>query len=172
MRMNGEEEQEIKITLPPIKRRRIVFPTDSRWIQTQLEKLFKDIQEVKSEIKKFLDLAFRHKFSVSFLLELEETFSCMIRRRIPARKPLIACSECNSFIGCQKCINKCYSGIQGLQQKYPKCRCERGVTKSVVLKGFHKILHQNWNLKDSTSSDDSDSGVAQSEDTLPNVNLS
>ena len=74
MRMDGEEEQEIKITLPPIKRRRIVFPTHSRGIQTQLEKLFKDIQEVKSEIKKFIDLAFRHKFSAFFLLESEEVF--------------------------------------------------------------------------------------------------
>ena len=153
MRMNGEEEQEIKITLPPIKRRRIVFPTDSRWIQTQLEKLFKDIQEVKSEIKKFLDLAFRHKFSVSFLLELEEAFSCIICRRIPDRKPLIACSESNSFIGCQKCGNEWYSGIQGVQQKFPKCRCERGLTKTVVLKGFDKLLQQIQNLKDSRPSD-------------------
>ena len=90
----------------PIKRRQTVFPTGSRGIQTQLEKLSEDIQEVKSEIKKFHDLAFRHKFSVSFLLELEETFSCIICRRIPARKPLIACSECNSLIDCQKCVNE------------------------------------------------------------------
>ena len=51
MRMEGEE-QEIEITLPLIKRRRTVFQTDSRGIQTQLEKLFEGILEVKSEIKK------------------------------------------------------------------------------------------------------------------------
>ena len=39
MRMDREEEQEIEITLPPIKRRQTVFPTDNRGIQTQLEKL-------------------------------------------------------------------------------------------------------------------------------------
>ena len=172
MRIDGEEEQEIEITLSAIKRRRTVFPTDSRGIQTQLEKLSEDIQEVKSKIKKFHDLAFRRKFSVSFLLELEETFSCIICRRIPARKSLIACSECNSLIGCQKCVNEWYGGIQGLQQKCPKCRCERGLTKTVVAKGFDKLLHQMQNLKDSTSSDDSDSGGAQSDDTLPNVNVS
>ena len=61
-----EEEQEIEITLPPIKRRRTVFPTSSRGIQMQLEKLSEDIQEVKSEITKFDDLAFRRKFSVFF----------------------------------------------------------------------------------------------------------
>ena len=66
MRIDGEEEQEIEITLPAIKRRRTVFPTDSTGIQTQLEKLSKDMQEVKSEITKFHDLAFRHKFSVFF----------------------------------------------------------------------------------------------------------
>ena len=43
MRIDGEEEQEIEITLPTIKRRQTVFPTDSRGIQTKLEKLSKDI---------------------------------------------------------------------------------------------------------------------------------
>ena len=167
MRMDGEEEQEIEITLPPTNRRRTVFPTDSTGIQTQLEKLSEDTQKVKSEIKKLHDLAFRHKFSVSILLELEETFSCIICRRIPARKPLIACSECNSLIGCQKCVNEWYGGIQGLQQKCPKCRCERGLTKTVVLKGFDKLLRQIRNLKDSTSSDDSDIGGAQSDEHTP-----
>ena len=61
-----------------------------------------------------------------------------------------------------------------MQQKCPKCCCERDLTKTVVLKGFDKLLHQIQNLKDSTTSDvsDSDSGDAQSDDTLPNVNLS
>ena len=98
IRIDGEEEQEIEIMLLPIKRRQTVFPTDSREIQTQLEKLSEDIQEVKSKIKMFHALAFRNKFSVSFLLELEVTFSCIMFRRTPARKPLITCSECNSLI--------------------------------------------------------------------------
>ena len=101
MRMDGQEEQEIEIMLPPIKRRQTVIPTDSRGIQTQLEKLSKDIQEVKGEIKKFHNLAFRHKFSASFLLELEEAFLCIICTRIPARKPLIASSDPKSLIACQ-----------------------------------------------------------------------
>ena len=162
MRMDGEEEQEIEVTPPPIKRRRIVFPTDSKEMQAQLEKLSEDIQEVKSEIKRFHYLVFRHKFSLSFLLELEEDFSCIICRRIPARRPLIACSECNSLIGSQKCSNEWYSGTQGFQQKCLKCRCERDVTKTAVFKGFDKLLQQIRNVKDSTSSDDNDSGGAQS----------
>ena len=85
---------------------RTVFPTDSKEMQAQLEKLSEDIQEVKSEIKKFHYLVFRQKFSLSFLLELEEDFLCIICRRIPARRPLIACRECNSLIGCQKCSNE------------------------------------------------------------------
>ena len=109
---------------------------------------------------------------MSFLLELEETFSCVTCGGIPAGKPLIACSECYSLIGCQKCVNEWYSGIQGLQEKCPKCRCERGLTKTVVLKGFDKLLQQIRNLKESASSDDCDSGGAQSDNTLPNVNLS
>ena len=53
-----------------------------------------------------------------------------------------------------------------------KCRSERGLTKTVVLKGFDKLPQEIRNLKDSTSSDGSDSGGAQSDHTLPNVNLS
>ena len=149
----------------PNKKEANSLPHRQQGIQTQLKKLSEDIQEIKSEIKKFHDLAFRHKFSASFLLELEKTFSCIICRSIPARKPLIACSGCNSLIGCQKCVNEWYGGIQGLQQKCPKCRCERGLTKTVVIKDFEKILHQIRNLKDSTTSDDSDSGGAQSDHT-------
>ena len=108
---------------------------------------------------------------MSFLLELEESFSCIICGRIPSRKPLITCSEYNSFIGCQKCVNEWYSSIQGLQQKCPKCLCERGLTKTVVLKVFDNLLQEIRNLKESTSSDNSDSGGAPSDDALPNVNF-
>ena len=72
MRMDGEEEQEIEITQHSIQRRRKVFLTVIKKIQAQLEKLSEDIQEVKGEIEKFHDLAFRHKFRVSFLLALED----------------------------------------------------------------------------------------------------
>ena len=54
----------------------------------------------------------------------------------------------------------------------PSADVKEALTKPVVLKGFDKLLQQIQNLKDSTSSDDSDSGGAQSEDALPNVNLS
>ena len=91
-----------------------------------MENFSEDIQEVKNQIKKFHDLVLRHKFSVSFFLEIEEAFSCIICIIIPAGKPLIGCNECNSLIGCQKCVNEEYISIQGLQQKCPKHRCERG----------------------------------------------
>ena len=100
--------------LTPIKSRRAVFPADSKEIQSQLEKLSEDVQEVKSDTKKFHDLALRHKFSLSFFLEIEEAFSCIICLIMPAKKPLLVCSECNSLIGCQKCVNEWYSSIHGL----------------------------------------------------------
>ena len=62
--------------------------------------------------------------------------------------------------------------MQRLQLKYPKCRCGRDLTKTVAVKSFDKLIQKIQNLKGSTSSDDSDSGGAQSNDTLPNVKLS
>ena len=49
--------------------------------------------------------------------------------------------------------------------------CERDLTKPVVHKGFINLLQQIQNLKESTSSDDSDSNGGLSGNTLPNVNL-
>ena len=49
--------------------------------------------------------------------------------------------------------------------------CERDLTNPVVPKGFINLLQQIQTLKDSTSSDDSDSNGGQSGNTLPNVNL-
>ena len=55
------------------------------WLKST-ENECKDIQEVKSEIKS--SAIWRSDISlVSFLLELEEVFLCIICRTIPARKP-------------------------------------------------------------------------------------
>ena len=49
--------------------------------------------------------------------------------------------------------------------------CERDLTKTVVFKVFINLIQQIRNLKESTPSDDSDGSFAQSDNTLPNVNL-
>ena len=136
-------------------------------INETLEHLIKEVSDMRGEIEKFRNLAFRHKFSVAFLLELESSFSCIICKQIPARKPLVACTECCSVIGCQVCTNHWYSGLQGLTKKCPKCRCERGLSKTIVLKGFDTLLDQIRNLKDGHSSEDSDDDSGQLDDTLP-----
>ena len=41
-------------------------------MQKKLETLFEDIQKLKDDIKKIYNLAFRNKFSMSFLLDLED----------------------------------------------------------------------------------------------------
>ena len=138
--------------LPPIKRKRSSEGCETSDI---LEKLCNEMKEVKQEMAKFRSLAFRHKFSASFLSELEGCFSCVICKRVPAKKPLIGCTECSTVIGCENCVNQWYSGANnGMQRKCPKCRCERGLAKTIVFRGFDNLLDQIENLQDSSSSSD------------------
>jgi len=167
--MRIAEEDEIENIQPPVKRRRSCLNDDE--LHKSVNKLSEEVKEIKEAVKNFHNLAFRHKFSVSFLLELEGSFSCCICKRIPARKPLIACTECHSLIGCQVCSDQWYGGAQGLQRKCPKCRCDRGLAKTTVLKGFDKLLDHIKNLKEHSSSYESedDDGSHQHDDTLPIV---
>ena len=109
--------------------------------ETALENLVDEVREVKDEIGKFQELAFRQKFSLSFIASLEDAFRCSICHRIPARTPLIACSGCASLVGCESCTNEWYSN-DSLDKKCPKCRAERGLTKTFILRGFDEVIKQ------------------------------
>ena len=50
-----------------------------------------EVSEVKEEIGKIRELAFRRKFSLSFIRSFEEAFRCSISHVTPARLPLVAC---------------------------------------------------------------------------------
>ena len=107
------------------KKRRSFFLTDNREIQKELEKLSKDIQTVKHDIKQFHDPAFRHKFSMSFLLDLEDFMQilCIVCSRIPAKKPLILLQVVKNVLMNDMVVYKRGSRI------VHKCYCERGLTK-------------------------------------------
>ena len=59
-----------------------------------------EIREVKEEIGKIRELAFRHKFSLSFIQSFEEAFRCSICHVTAAKLPLIACQACSTLLGC------------------------------------------------------------------------
>ena len=50
-----------------------------------------EVREVKEEIGKIRELAFRPKFSLSFVQSFEKAFRCSICPVTPAKLPLIAC---------------------------------------------------------------------------------
>lgn len=171
-----EQQREVDIdeetdeTIPTLKkRRRSSILDDENSLDAKVTKMMNELKEVKSEIQKFHDLSFRHKFSASFLSELEDSFTCIICKRIPAKKPLIGCVECSSVIGCQACVNQWYSGTNGLHKKCPKCRCERGLSKTIVFRGFDNLLVQIKNLRDTSSDESEESDGSQLDDTLPIV---
>ena len=102
------------------------------------DELAEEIREIKAEISKFRKLAFKHHFSLSFISAFEEAFQCCIRKQILANPPIIACSSCSTLVGCEAYIDNWYRN--SLDQRCPKCRATRGLSKTFVLKGFDDLI--------------------------------
>ena len=94
--------------------------SDCAFIEEAVESLVEEVREVKEEIGKTRKLAFRHKFSVSFIQSFEEAFRCSVSHVTPARLPLIACRACSTLLGCESCT---------FEKKCPKCNTPRGLSK-------------------------------------------
>ena len=73
--------------------------------QEAIEYLVEKVREVKKEIGKIRELAFRHKFSLSFIQPFEEAFRYSVCHVLPAKLPLIACQACSTLLGCESCAN-------------------------------------------------------------------
>ena len=165
-RRKSFDEVSANTTSTPRKRRRI---SSNEISETALDGLITEVSEMKGQLEAFKKLSFKHKFSLSFLQSLEDTFSCCICRRHPPKSPIVACYECASIIGCQKCLDRWYSG--GLNKPCPKCRTPRGLAKSFHFKGFDDLISQikvMENLSSSSESESDDDGGAY-DDTLPIV---
>jgi len=111
-------------------------------LETAVENLITEVSDVRNEISKYRQLAFKHKFSLSFISAIEGAFECAICKSTPAKPPLIGCSSCCSLVGCQECTNTWYGQEEALDKVCPKCRAERGLTKTFVIKGFDDLIDQ------------------------------
>ena len=101
---------------PLPKRRRFLVGTHSDDV---LENLITEVSEMKGQIEGYKKLAFRHKFSLSFLESMDETFSCCICKRVPPRTPLVGCQVCSTLVGCRMCTNIWFGGPGGAYQILP-----------------------------------------------------
>ena len=109
---------------PLPKRRRSFVGTHSEDV---LENLITEVLEMKEQIEGYKKLAFRHKFSLSFLESIDETFSCCIYTRVPPRTPLICCQMCSTLVRCQRCTDTWFGGPGGRTKSGPKWRVPRGL---------------------------------------------
>ena len=96
-----------------------------------LENLITEVSEMKGQIEGYKKLAFRHKFSLSFLESMDETFSCCICKRVPPRTLLVGCQVCSNLVGCQRCTDTKFGGPGELTKPCPKCRAPRGLAKVI-----------------------------------------
>ena len=133
-------------------------------IESNLENLLDEITEVTKEIFKYRQLAFKHRFSLSSIAFFEDAFQCSICQQTPARPPLIACSACSTLFGFETCTNEWYRE-GSLDKRSPKCRSERGLAKTFVLRGFGEAVTQTRPLNEDENNDESRTLA----DTLPVV---
>jgi len=138
--MELERRQREEEPQPKAKRKRSTDPDSNAGLEDNIQNLVEEVQEVKHEIAKFRELAFRHKFSLSFINAFEEAFSCSICKITPVEPPIIACQACSTLVGCESCTNTWYQN--GLDKKCPKCNSSRGLSKTFVLKGFDDLVQQ------------------------------
>ena len=124
-------------------------------LDSTLDSLIDEVSEMKNEVVKYRKLAFRHKFSLSFITSLEDAFACSICRATPARPPLIACSACSTLVGCENCTNEWYKD-GSLEKRCPKWRAERGLTKTFILRGFDGVVSQIEQMNHSDEKDNPD----------------
>ena len=98
-----------------------------------------EIADVKKEISKCHQLAFKHRFSVSFIKSFEDTFQCSVSPKIPELISLTACSVCSTLVGCETCTNEWYRE-SSLDKKCPKFCSGRGLAKTFALRSFDEIV--------------------------------
>ena len=121
-----------------------------------VDNLREEVAVMKETIDMYRKLCFKHKFSLAFIKSLEDAFECCICKTTPARRPLISCQSCNTIVGCNICVNKWYSGVDGIEKPCPKCREPRGLAKSCQLKGFDGLISNIQALLDGNNSENSD----------------
>ena len=131
-------------TPPSAKKKRksctSTLQSDSAFIEEAVESLEEEVREVKENIGKIRELAFRHKFSLSFIQLFEEAFRCSICDVTPTKLPLLACQACSTLLGCESCTNTWYGNR--FNKKCPKCNTPRRLSKTFILKGFDNLIHQ------------------------------
>ena len=65
------------------------------------------------------------------------------------RPPVVLSKFCKSLLGCEECVNTCYSRPDALTKCCPRCRLERGYTETMRLLGLDDLLEGLKCLEDS-----------------------
>ena len=97
---------------------------------------------MKVQIEGYKKLVFRHKFRLTFLEWIDETFSCCIFKRVPPRTPPVSCQTFSTIPGCHWCTDTWYGGLGGFTKSCSKCRLPRGLRSWFMLKGFDNFVDQ------------------------------
>jgi len=123
------------------KRKRMSDDLEETWrredpanFSQSLDTLMEEVSEIKLEIGKFRELAFR------FINAFEKAFQCSSCKGIHVATPIIACSSCATQVGCETCVDEWYKN--SFERGCPKCRTSRGLSKTFILKGFDELVGQ------------------------------
>ena len=102
----------------------------------------KDIGNIKDSLLDMFSLNEKSHIPLGLRRVIRDTFQCTICRQVPIHPPVIVTKCCKTILGCEECVNTCYSGPEMLSKTCPSCRAERGCNETMVLRGLDDFLVQ------------------------------
>ena len=118
--------------------------------------IMKEILSLRFDIRQILKLTKGMKLPPGLYIQLKQTFKCHICQISPITPPVIYTRCCKNLLGCERCVDKWYSGNEGRARNCPLCRYERGLPETSRLNGLDDFLHSISPLFADDDDDDDD----------------
>ena len=113
-------------------------------ILDELEDATSTLSDVKGKLDKFFVITKHTKVPFGIKELIIANLSCKICRDTPIKPPVIFALCCKNIIGCQECVDKCYTSedrSQLLSKPCPLCSSERGYSQTVRIHGIDELLN-------------------------------
>ena len=105
-----------------------------------LHRLNDEVASIREIMMDMMSLTADTNLPIGLRRILRDTFKCQICHTVPIRPPVIVTKCCRNLLGCQTCVDNCYSGTKAMTRTYPMCHADWGCNETVVLHGLSDFM--------------------------------
>ena len=116
-----------------------VHPKRTADLEIKVDLVLNEMNTIKSLFDETMLLTKDSKIPPGLRKVLRDTFKCRICLN-PTNPPVVVMKCCRIILGCEACVNGWFTGEDALVKPCPSCRCERGYTQTMVLRGMDELL--------------------------------